>query len=165
MHDAGVECVGSSVALFKQVNDRERVRARFGILSSKECCMGQRKRILYIEDETDLQWLVKHILESAGGFEVLPCSSGAEGLRRIREFAPNLVLLDVMMPDMDGFGVLRALRAQPASAALPVVFLTARSEKEGEYLHSGACGVISKPFEPDRLVELVRAYAGELAAA
>jgi two-component system, OmpR family, response regulator len=127
--------------------------------------MRQQKRILYIEDESSLRWLVKYILESAGGFEVLPCGSGAEGLRRIGEFAPDLVLLDVMMPDMDGFGVLRALRAQPESAALPVVFLTARSEEKDEYLHSGACGVISKPFEPDGLVKLVRAYAGEMAAA
>jgi len=127
--------------------------------------MGQRKRILYIEDETDLQWLVKYILESAGGFEVLLCDTGAEALLRIGEFAPDMVLLDVMMPEMDGFSVLRALRAQPESAALPVVFLTARSEQEDEYLHSGACGVITKPFEPDRLVEQVRAYAGNLAAA
>ncbi len=127
--------------------------------------MGQRKRILYIEDETDLQWLVKRILESAGGFEVLLCNSGAEGLRRIGEFAPDLVLLDVMMPDMDGFGVLRALRARPESAALPVVFFTARYEERDEYLHSGVRGVIAKPFEPASLVEQVRAYAGEPAAA
>jgi CheY-like chemotaxis protein len=122
--------------------------------------MGQQKRILYIEDETDLQWLVKCILELAGGFEVLPCSSGAEGLRRIGEFAPDLVLLDVMMPEMDGFSVLRALRARPESAALPVVFLTARNEEGDEYLHSGACGVIAKPFEPALLVERLQAYAG-----
>jgi len=127
--------------------------------------MGQRKRILYIEDETDLQWLVKHILESAGGFEVLLCSSGAEGLRRIGEFEPDLVLLDVMMPEMDGLSVLRALRARPESAALPVVFLTARNEGRDEYLYSGARGVIAKPFEPARLVEQVRAYAGEPAVA
>ena len=126
--------------------------------------MGQRKRILYIEDETDLQWLVKHILESAGGFEVLLCSSGAEGLYRIGEFAPDLVLLDEMMPEMDGLSVFRALRARPESAALPEVFLTARNEERDEYLYSGARGVIPKPFEPARLVEQVRAYAGEAAA-
>ncbi len=127
--------------------------------------MGQRKRILYIEDEADLQWLVKHILESVGDFEVQVCDSGAEGLRRIGEFAPDLVLLDVMMPGMDGFGVLRALRARPESAVLPVVFLTARTQESDEYLRSGARGVIIKPFEPAGLVEQVRAYAGELAAA
>ncbi len=127
--------------------------------------MGQRKRILYIEDEIDLQWLVKYILESVGGFDVLVCGSGAEGLRSMDSFAPDLVLLDVMMPEMDGFGVLRALRARPESAAVPVVFLTARAQEGDEYLALGADGVIAKPFDPHILVEQVRVYAGELAAA
>ncbi|MCX7142852.1 MAG: response regulator [Proteobacteria bacterium] len=127
--------------------------------------MGQRKRVLYIEDETDLQWLVKHILGSAGGFEVLVCASGAEGLRRVSEFSPDLILLDVMMPEMDGFSVLRALRAMPEHSTVPVVFLTARAEQGGEYRASGADGVIAKPFEPKRLLERVRAYTGEFAAA
>jgi len=65
------------------------------------------------------------------------------------------------MPGMDGFSVLRALRAQPENAALPVVFLTARTQEVDEYLRSGAHGLITKPFEPGRLVEQVRAYAGE----
>ncbi len=127
--------------------------------------MGQRKRILYIEDEADLQWLVKHILESAGDFDVRVCGSGAEGLHHVGEYAPDLVLLDVMMPGMDGFGVLRELRARAESAALPVIFLTARTQECDEYLHSGAHGVITKPFEPASLVEQVRAFAGELIAA
>jgi len=127
--------------------------------------MGRQKRILYIEDETDLQWLVKHLLESAGGFKVLVCGSGAEGLRSMEGFAPDLVLLDVMMPEMDGFSVLRALRARPESVAVPVVFLTARMPEGDEYLELGADGVIAKPFEPSRLVEQVRAYTGERAAA
>ena len=134
-------------------------------MTMEEHQMGQRKRILYIEDETDLQWLVKHILESVGGFEVMVCGSGAEGLRRMEDFAPDLVLLDVMMPEMDGFGVLRALRARPESAAVPVVFLTARTQQGDEYLALGADGVIAKPFEPGRLVEQVRAYTGEMLAA
>jgi len=127
--------------------------------------MAQRKRVLYIEDETDLQWLVKHILESVGGFEVLVCGSGADGLRQVREFVPDLILLDVMMPEMDGFSVLRALRAMPESAAVPVVFLTARTPQGDEYRELGADGVIAKPFEPNGLLERVRAYTGELAAA
>lgn len=127
--------------------------------------IGQPKRILYIEDEPDLRWLVKHILESVGGFKVLVCGSGAEGLRCLEVFRPDLVLLDVMMPEMDGFSVLRTLRARPESAAVPVVFLTARAEQGDEYLELGARGVIAKPFEPGGLVEQVRAYTGELAAA
>ncbi len=124
--------------------------------------MGRRKRILYIEDETDLRWLVKHVLESAGGFEVMVCGSGAEGLRSIENFAPDLVLLDVMMPEMDGFRVLCALRARPQSATVPVLFLTARTQEGDEYLALGANGVIAKPFEPSRLVAQVRAHTGEL---
>ena len=124
--------------------------------------LGRRKRILYIEDETDLQWLVKYVLESAGGFEVMVCGSGAEGLRRMGDFAPDLVLLDVMMPEMDGFSVLRALRARPESAAVPVLFLTAREQEGDEYLALGANGVIAKPFEPSRLVAQVRAHTGEM---
>jgi len=127
--------------------------------------MSKRKRILYIEDESDLQWLVKHILESVGGFNVLVCSSGPEGLRRAPEFAPDLILLDVMMPEMDGFSVLRALRARPESATVPVVFFTARTQEGNEYRELGADGVIAKPFEPRGLVERVRAYTGEFASA
>lgn len=127
--------------------------------------MGQRKRILYIEDEADLQWLVKHILESVGGFEVMVCGSGAEGLRSMEDFAPDLVLLDVMMPEMDGFSVLRALRARAESAAVPVVFLTARTQEGDEYRALGADGVIAKPFEPSLLLEQVRAHTGALLAA
>jgi CheY-like chemotaxis protein len=127
--------------------------------------MEQGKRILYIEDETDLQWLVKHILESVGGFKVLVCSSGDEGLRAVGEFAPDLVLLDVMMPGMDGFNVLRSLRARPECAALPVVFLTARTQEGDEYRRAGAQGIIAKPFEPAALLEQVRAFTGDLVPA
>jgi len=128
-------------------------------------CMGQAKRILYIEDETDLQWLVQHILGSVGGFDVRVCSSGDEGLRAVGEFAPDLVLLDVMMPGMDGFSVLRSLRARPENAALPVVFLTARTQEGDEYLRAGAQGIIAKPFEPDSLLARVRAMTGDLVPA
>jgi two-component system, OmpR family, response regulator len=127
--------------------------------------MAKLKRILYIADETDLQWLVKHILETVGGFEVLVCGSGAEGLAQIEDFAPDLVLLDVMMPEMDGFSVLRALRAIPNRLAVPVVFLTARTPEGGEYLELGARGVIAKPFDPNSLVDQVRAYADDALAA
>ena len=127
--------------------------------------MEQRKRIVYVEDEADLRWLVKHILESAGGFDVLVCASGAEALLRIREFDPDLVLLDVMMPQMDGVEVLRSLRAEAETASVPVVFLTARTEHALEYLALGALGVIAKPFEPRALLAQVREYAGEPVAA
>ena len=127
--------------------------------------MDLKKKILYIEDDTDLQWLVKHILESAGAYEVRLCSSGAEGLDAIDEFAPDLVLLDVMMPGMDGFNVLSALRAEHKWSRLPVAFLTARMQQSDEYLTAGAQGVIAKPFEPSALLERVRVLTGELVPA
>jgi len=107
-------------------------------MTMEEHEMSRRKRILYIEDETDLQWLVKHILETVGGFEMMVCGSGAEGLRSIEAFAPDLVLLDVMMPEMDGLSVLRALRARPEGASVPVVFLTASPQLGDDYLALGA---------------------------
>jgi len=127
--------------------------------------MDLKKRILYIEDDTDLQWLVRHILESAGVYEVRLCSSGAEGLDVMDKFDPDLVLLDVMLPGMDGFNVLSALRAKARWARLPVAFLTARMQHSDEYLTAGAQGVIAKPFEPSALLERVRALTGELASA
>ena len=127
--------------------------------------MGQAKRILYIEDETDLQGLVQHILGSVGGFDVRVCSCGDEGLRAVGEHRPDLVLLDVMMPGMDGFSVLRTLRARPENAAQPVVFLTARTQEGDEYLRAGAQGIIAKPFEPDSLLARVRAMTGDLVPA
>ena len=158
----GVEWVPKRVPMLNRA-----VAAGSGAQSKtvKDQDMEKRKRILYIEDETDLQWLVRHILQSIGGFDVMVCSSGAEGLRVIKEFNPDLILLDVMMPEMDGFSVLRALRVQPETAAVPVVFLTARTQQGDEYLALGVNGVIAKPFEPGRLVEQVRAYTVELVAA
>jgi two-component system OmpR family response regulator len=69
------------------------------------------------------------------------------------------------MPGMDGFSILRELRARPESAELPVIFLTARPQESDEYLRSGALGVINKPFEPRGLIAQLRAYTGELTAA
>jgi two-component system OmpR family response regulator len=126
---------------------------------------GAVKRILYIEDEPDLQWLVKHILESMGGYEVMVCGSGAEGLRALPGFSPDLVLLDMMLPGMDGASVLRAMRASPAGAALPVIFLTARSRDDDACRDLGTAGFISKPFEPMGLIDQIRAYRQEPALA
>jgi two-component system OmpR family response regulator len=159
----GVECAARCDSRLKQATAAG-IGSQWKLIRD-DCCMGQRKRILYIDDETDLQWLVKHILESTGTFEVLVCGTGDEALCHVAGFAPDLVLLDVMMPGMDGFSILRELRARPMSAKLPVVFLTARPQLEDEYLRSGALGVINKPFEPSALVDQLRYFAEELVVA
>lgn len=116
------------------------------------------ERILYIEDEADIQTIARLALESIGGFVVETCSSGREGLDRVADFAPDLVLLDVMMPDMDGPATLRALRQLPGMAAVPVVFMTAKVQPQevAEYRARGALDVIAKPFDPMTLAAQVR---------
>jgi CheY-like chemotaxis protein len=108
------------------------------------------RRVLVVEDNLDIRTIVKAALEMVGGLEVRACESGTEALDAVVEFAPQLVLLDVMMPDMDGPGVLVRLREQPETAALPVVFLTAKTATaEIERLCGlGALGVLTKPFDP-----------------
>jgi CheY-like chemotaxis protein len=115
-------------------------------------------RILFVEDDSDIQIVASLALESLGGFRVLACASGAEALSRFAEFAPDLVLLDVMMPGMDGPATLEALRRLPGGGTTPVVFMTARvqAHEVARYKALGAVEVISKPFDPMRLAATVR---------
>lgn len=117
------------------------------------------KRILYAEDEPDIQAVAKLALEMVGGFEVLICGTGAEALDRVKAYAPELILLDVMMPGMDGPTTLQRLRADPATADIPVIFLTAKVQptEVAQYQSLGALDVIAKPFDPMTLAAQVRA--------
>lgn len=116
------------------------------------------ERILYAEDEPDIQAVAKLALEMVGGFKVLICNSGAETLERVSGFAPDLILLDVMMPGMDGPSTLQRLRANPATAAIPVVFLTAKVQPSEvlQYREMGALDAIAKPFDPMTLAADVK---------
>jgi two-component system OmpR family response regulator len=115
--------------------------------------------VLLVEDHPDIRKIAKTALEMVGGLTVRACESGAEALAAVAEFKPQLVLLDVMMPDMDGPGVLERLRADPLTAAIPVVFLTAKAGAgEADRLRAlGALDVLTKPFDPMTLHEKVRA--------
>ena len=116
------------------------------------------KRILYAEDEPLIQAVAKLALEKVGGFEVLICSSGAEALEKIGVFAPDLVLLDVVMAGLDGPATLERLRADPATAATPVVFLTANAlpTEVAHYRALGALDVVAKPFNPMTLAAQIQ---------
>lgn len=117
------------------------------------------QRILYVEDDVDIRTVSKLALEAVGGFEVEVAASGEEALVRVREFVPDLLLLDVMMPGMDGPTTLRALRTLPDTEAVPAIFMTARA-LPGEILAlkaEGAVGVITKPFDPMTLADQLRA--------
>lgn len=117
------------------------------------------QKVLVVEDNDDIRTIVKAALEMVGGLEVRACASGAEALEAVVEFAPQLVLLDVMMPDMDGPGMLVRLRERPDTAQTPVVFLTAKTATaEIQRLRAlGALDVLTKPFDPLTLHEQVRA--------
>ena len=111
------------------------------------------KRILYVDDEPDIRTVAKLALEAMGGFEVELCESGCEALDKVAAFRPDLVLLDVMMPGMDGPETLSKLRGFPAVADVPVIFLTAKVQKHevANYREIGAIDVIAKPFDPAAL--------------
>ena len=88
--------------------------------------MNTLNRVLYVEDEPDIQAVARIALQTVGGFTVHICSSGEEALREVAACRPDLILLDVMMPGMDGPGTLAALRAKPAFDQIPVAFMTAK---------------------------------------
>ena len=99
--------------------------------------MSELKKILYVEDEPDIQMVARVALENVGGFELLVCSSGAEAVEKAPAFEPDLFLLDVMMPDMDGPTTLEKLRNLPNLSDIPVMFMTAKVQpQEVEFLHS-----------------------------
>ena len=114
-------------------------------------------RILLVEDEIDIQMVASMALEDLGGFEVEVCGSGREALEKTPAFDPQLILLDVMMPELDGPGTLAALDKMPEGRP-PVVFMTARAQHSEveQYRRSGAIDVIVKPFDPMRLAEVVQ---------
>lgn len=121
--------------------------------------MSTLQRILYVEDEPDIRAVAKLALEMVGGFTVKVCSSGEEALREAVAFGPDMILLDVMMPGMDGPSTLKALRALPSLAELPVAFMTAKVQpaEVAHYKTLGARDVIAKPFDPMTLASQVRA--------
>lgn len=116
-------------------------------------------RILIIDDEADIRSVARLSLSRLGGMEVVEAARGAEGVGKAREEKPDVILLDVMMPAMDGTATLAALRAQPATARIPVIFITAHAmPAELEGLRGlGAAGVLTKPFDPGTLAADVRA--------
>ena len=111
---------------------------------------GQLHRILYVEDEDDIRTIAKMALEAVGGFQVIECASGREAIAAAPGARADLILLDVMMPGMDGPATLRELRGIPATAGTPAIFMTAKIQPSevSQYLDLGALDVIAKPFDP-----------------
>jgi len=115
------------------------------------------ERVLYVEDDSDIRAVAQIALEVVGGLNLRACSSGTEALQAAESFRPDLLLLDVMMPGMDGPTTLACLRQLAQTASTPVIFMTAKVQaSEVAYYRSlGALGVISKPFDPMSLAAQV----------
>jgi len=115
------------------------------------------KNILYVEDEEDIATVVVMTLEELGDFEIKHCPCGQEALDAFPEFDPQLVILDVMMPGMDGPATLANLRKFKGADEVPVIFMTAKAQahEQQRYMNLGAIGVITKPFDPMTLPDAV----------
>ena len=123
-------------------------------------------RVLHVDDEPDIREVVELALSLDPEVTVRSCGSGRDGLEAASSWSPDLILLDVMMPVMDGPMTLASLRQQSKTADIPVVFMTARAQpRELEHFVSlGAEGVIAKPFDPMTLAASVRNFAGGVEA-
>jgi two-component system OmpR family response regulator len=115
-------------------------------------------RVLIVDDEDDIRRIASLSLSRVGGMEVTDVASGAAAIASAMANPPDAVLLDVMMPVLDGPGTLAALRADPKTSGVPIVFLTAKAmQPEVERLKAlGAQGVLTKPFDPMKLPDLLR---------
>lgn len=121
------------------------------------------KRLLIIDDEERIRELVQACLEDLGGWDTLTAASGEEGLTIAqRESNIDAILLDVSMPNMDGFAVYEQLQANTATQAIPVILLTAKvqSSDRTRFAQMGIAGVITKPFEPTSISEEVANILG-----
>lgn len=116
------------------------------------------KKILYVEDEPDIAYIARLALETIGGFEVVVCENGNKALLEAPVYLPDLIMLDVMMPEMDGPATLKELRKNPILAQTPVVFMTAKVQPAeiSMYKELGAIDVIPKPFDPMTLAERIK---------
>jgi len=117
-------------------------------------------RILLVDDEPDVREVVDVSLGLDPQFRTRACASGADALVMAARWSPSLILLDVMMPLMDGPTTLANLRKNPGTAHIPVLFLTARTQSAEieQFISLGVQGVLSKPFDPMTLAALIRRY-------
>jgi two-component system, OmpR family, alkaline phosphatase synthesis response regulator PhoP len=115
------------------------------------------KRLLMIDDEETIQTVVKFGINMAAGWDVLSASTGQLGIEIAQKEHPDAILLDVMMPEMDGIATFKALQADPMTTEIPVIFLTAKAQtvERNQFSALGASGVITKPFNALDLPEQI----------
>lgn len=116
------------------------------------------KKIILVDDEPDIRTVTKMALESMGNFTVQAFGSGKELIKQADSISVDLILLDVMMPEMDGMSVLLNLRKNPHTTKVPIIFMTASVSNQDivKYKNSGALDVIAKPFDPMTLADRIK---------
>ncbi|ALS97066.1 response regulator [Lacimicrobium alkaliphilum] len=121
------------------------------------------KRIMCVEDDEDIRQILEIALQHIGQFEILLCENGERALQQVNNFQPDLIMLDVMMPVMDGPSTLTALREIPGGKEIPVIFMTAKVQPSEikHYLSLGALDVIAKPFDPMTLPQQIETIWGK----
>jgi DNA-binding response OmpR family regulator len=121
--------------------------------------MESKKKILVVEDEPDILKTVQIMLEMEG-YEVISASDGITALNQARQQSPDLIILDIMLPKLDGYKVCRLLKYDKKHSTIPIIVFTARSRKEDEDLakDSGADLFITKPFNPDKLINAINQF-------
>src|SRR5574344_1182251 len=120
--------------------------------------MTELKKIIYAEDEPDLQTVVEMTVQAMSDFEMKICDNGKILLECVEEYSPDLIMLDVMMPELDGPSTFNKLKEMEKLKNVPVIFMTAKAQvHEVEHFKSlGAIGVITKPFDPMTLCEEIQ---------
>ena len=122
-----------------------------------------KKRVLLVDDETSFTWILKLSLERTGTYDVRTEHQGSRGLAAAKEFQPDLILLDVMMPDVDGSSVATQLKGDPVTQQIPIVFLTAAVAPEEADAQGGIIGgypFLAKPVTLERVVACLQQYLG-----
>jgi two-component system, OmpR family, response regulator len=116
------------------------------------------KKIMMVEDDVDIQTIARLALETIGDFDVLTCDSGYDAIDNVERFKPDLILLDVMMPEMDGITTFKKLREIKSAKIIPIIFMSAKVQHHEveEYYHLGAMSVIAKPFDPMALADNIK---------
>jgi two-component system cell cycle response regulator DivK len=121
------------------------------------------KRILVVEDQEDLRAILRDLL-SGSGYEVIEAESGEDGVAAARSERPDLVLMDIQLPVLDGYGATREIKAEPALAATPIIAVSSFAMKgdEEKARAAGCDGYVTKPYSPMALLRIVRTYLGEV---
>ena len=113
---------------------------------------------MYVDDDPDILKIARLSLEKKGNFKVLACDSGIQALHEVEGFQPDLIILDVVMPDMDGTKILRELQQNPETKKIPVFFMTSRLHPDelDFYKRLGIVGILEKPFHPLTISDQVK---------